>query len=148
MWLPFLFGGRYIFFPGPQKKARGPGRLRADGKIPSRGQFEGTGSVQDLLTSASESSLRISWRVPDITSGETQATRRSVFPVAPDRQVLTCWSGKSGYCQTNSSGFLPHPLIFQCFTGGDTPHQRLVCQCIVGETSGDGSNKMYRFASS
>jgi hypothetical protein len=78
MWLPFLFDGRYIFLPGPQKKARGPGRLRADGKIPSRGQFEGTGSVQDLLTSASESSLRILGEVSDITSGETQATRRKI----------------------------------------------------------------------
>ncbi|WP_156545894.1 hypothetical protein [Cupriavidus sp. D384] len=62
----FFSSGRYISLPGPQKKARGPGRLRADGKIPSRGQFEGTGSVQDSLTSAAELLVRIIGEFPVI----------------------------------------------------------------------------------
>jgi len=49
--LPFLLGWNMLG-PFGKKKARGPGRLRADGKIPSRGQFEGTGSVQNYQAKA------------------------------------------------------------------------------------------------
>lgn len=138
--LPFFSDGRYISQPGPQKKARGPGRLRADGKIPSRGQFEGTGSVQESLTSATELSFRNLGEIPVLG---VSSLALSVFLVFRIGRLHSADPEKSGYC----SGFLPHPLIIQCFSGGDAPHQGLVCQCIVGETYGDGSNKMYRFAS-
>jgi len=85
----FFSSGRYISLPGPQKKARGPGRLRADGKIPSRGQFEGTGSVQVSLTSAANF---LSASSASFQSSEPQAARyRSSW--CPDQSMLLGWSG-------------------------------------------------------
>lgn len=70
--LPFLWAQRYAFVLPGQKKARGPGRLRADGKIPSRGQFEGTGSVQVTIKAH---------RIPGIRNRLQRPRAKTVFLV-------------------------------------------------------------------
>jgi hypothetical protein len=138
--LPFLWAQRYAFVLPGQKKARGPGRLRADGKIPSRGQFEGTGSVQVTIKAH---------RIPDIRYRLQRPRAKTVFLVFRSSGILR-WIGKSGYCKKRyKKGFLHHaPLgLHSILAGAPHPEQR-VCQCIVGETPRHGSNKMYRFARS
>ncbi len=112
-WLPFSSDGRYISWAGPQKKARGPGRLRADGKIPSRGQFEGTGSVQATLTRASECSLRI---------------LRTGLPGSPD-QSESADPDESGYCLRLSSA----PLFFKALAAGAPQTERRSVNALWGK---------------
>ncbi|UIF86131.1 hypothetical protein [Cupriavidus sp. UYPR2.512] len=97
----FFWAWRYAFVLPGQKKARGPGRLRADGKIPSRGQFEGTGSVQADNQGATDIQYPTRGR-------KGHALQRSAWYSGP---AAICRIGQSGYCQKRfKKAFFTTPL--------------------------------------
>lgn len=109
--LPFLWAQRYAFVLPGQKKARGPGRLRADGKIPSRGQFEGTGSVQVDNQGATDIQYPTRGR-------KGHALQRSAWCSGP---AAICWIGKSGYCFKRLSSPRPFKSAQPYLLGRHTP---------------------------